>query len=306
MSDSTASPPARAAATVRPELRIWDTVSETYGSVFIENLRLLPRAALVPALLLIALSFLLQALGLYSDPNDFQDSGEAAFDQALASLPAVLASVVLALPTIVFAVAWIRLTLLGPETAPPPLQPQWSSAHWRVLGYGALASLVSLAVFVVGSVVVTMTAFVISLVGRAPLISLLVIAIAFAGVLAVVAFSTAAGLRLLLPIPALLVGQQQSVKTLWQKSRGYSFALVVAFLLVSLPLLAIGFAPLFLAGDGLAALSGEVPVPVFYDPAGPYFPLLVLWNTVQVLVWTAVFAAFIAIVYRSLIEGQNS
>lgn len=288
----------------RGNLPIWDTVCASYRSVFVENLRFLPKAALAPALLLIAISFLLQAYGLYIDPTAaYQATEDAGNDAIFAEIPALLASFATYPPLFMLAVPWIRLTLLGAETAPPSLYPQWTGAHWRALGVVIIAAVVGLLVYLIGSIGMTVILVGLHFVGQGTAMTVLKLLFGGVALLGIVIVSTAAFLRLLLAIPASLAGQEYRLREIFRRSSGCNIALFTSFLLTLLPMMVVGFVPFFLSGGGVAEILGDAPYPLFYSPNGPYFPLLVLWNTILILPFTAVCAAFISIVYRSLFEA---
>lgn len=102
------------------------TVQSAYGSVF-GQLGLLARAAFLPYLLSLVLMF-----------------GGNPFLNPLILLLSLI-------PQTIFAIAWHRLVLLGPQRASPAFFPGWSRRHWRFVGNTLMLLVITSAVTTVAS-----------------------------------------------------------------------------------------------------------------------------------------------------------
>lgn len=280
-----------------------ETALVTYRSVFVDNLRFLPGAALAPLGLSLLITYGLVAGDLFPDPQVLAGLGESPLHQAAMDLGLFLLGVLLLyVPHLILAVAWIRLTLLGPRRAPPPLLPRVGWAHARALGYLLLAAIGGAGVLVAGALLIVLLWVVLSLFDGIPPITVIgtligIVATAFVVVLAIGTF-----LRLALALPVTLVAPQETLGEAWRLSSGQNFRLLVALLIIWLPVILLALAGYNMAGGSLEALWAQGDASLLFDSQEPDFLLYYLLGTLLALLWTALNASYIAIAFQTILR----
>lgn len=128
-----------------PPLPVWKTFCEALRLVFVEHLRELPRALLIPLVLVACLSILqswaqeLLWISFRYDKTPYAPLKT----QALQIVGLVLKQFFIT----IFAVSWFRLLLVGPSDARPHWLQTWTDRHWRF--FGLLVAL-QIAVYAIG------------------------------------------------------------------------------------------------------------------------------------------------------------
>ncbi len=139
-------------------------------------------------------------------------------------------------PYTLFAVAWHRLVLLGPQMATPPLVPLWKRRHWRFLGFSllfiGLTSLAVMAMLLVGA----------PLANTPAAAGLLIALLATAHVYLM--------LRWCLVLPASALAEDSRLGHSWAHSRGQGRRLLAILLLTLLPMIVL----MLIAGSLLGAM----------------------------------------------------
>ncbi|MGF1608661.1 MAG: hypothetical protein ACFCUQ_04645 [Kiloniellales bacterium] len=280
-----------------------ETALVTYRSVFVDNLRFFPGAVLAPLVLTLLITYGLVAGDLFPDPQLLAALGESPLRQAVIDLGWFLLGVLLLyIPHLILAVAWIRLTLLGPRRAAPPLLPRLGWAHCRAFGYLLLAALGGLGVLLAGSLLIFLLWVVLSLFDSIPPITVIgtligIVTMAFVVVLAIGTF-----LRLALALPVTLVAPQETLAEAWRLSSGQNLRLLIALLIVWVPVIAVGLTGFHLAGGSLDAPWAQGDAGVLFAPEEPGFLLHYLLATLLALLWTAVNASFIAFAFQTILR----
>ena len=210
-------------------LPILETVAATFRSVLIEHIRALPRAALVPVLLSLILLLIQVRFGLGPTAPDGEAEPGLPFGHFLISLASVV-------PYVIFAVAWHRLILLGPERGRPSLLPSWGSRHWMFLLYGIALGIVVMAVVLIlafGGILLGSVLFGAGSGGEADVGE---DTQGFAVLLAVFAMLSVGLLmaRLSFVLPARSVDERYGLGDAWRQSRGQGFRILLIFALVQI------------------------------------------------------------------------
>jgi len=224
MSRTSVPPPSSA---VRP-IDARATVRQAYDSVF-GRAGLLVTAAAVPLMLSMAIEVL-----------SFYGHGAALLLTLLSFIPYTL-----------FAVAWHRVTLLGPAAAAPRLMPSWSVRHWRFLGYSLAVMLISFLVWIpfgaAFGVILSRGQGMEMSPGQAGLLMILGLAVALGfGYLS---------MRLSFVFPAVAVDENYRLTHTWAHTRGQGFRLLWTVILAAIPMVAV----LWILGAALSAyLAPEV------------------------------------------------
>ena len=136
-------------------------------------------------------------------------------------------------PFCMFAVAWHRVILLGPEAARPSLRPSWQGRHWRYLGYFLLITLISYAFLLPifgGAVLAVMS-------GRGEDYAALLMALAMTwGPVSVLFFIPYVFMRLSLTLGAVSVDERCRLRDSWRQTRGQGLRLYASAALVAIPM----------------------------------------------------------------------
>ena len=209
----------------QPPLPVFESVSEAYRTVW-SLIGYLPTAAALPFLLSLLLTI----------PIVIQPDG-----QGLGQISWLFEAV----PYTLFAVAWHRLVLLGPQIAPPRVAFNWAPRHWRFLGYALLLT--------AGGVVVMVTVFSLAGPGQAA---------SGAGPLAALGLMIAFGylaIRLCLVLPAAALDENYRLQHAWAHTQGQGLRLMAIFVVAMIPVV---FASLLVMGLVLGSSAAEtVPTP---------------------------------------------
>ncbi|MGF1608660.1 MAG: hypothetical protein ACFCUQ_04640 [Kiloniellales bacterium] len=206
-------------------LPIWETVTASYRSVFVDNLNHLPNAVAGPFVLSLMIMYLFFRLGIdvtLLGGNPTTASGW---------LGLILAGFVSLVPYVIFAVAWHRLILLGPAVAAPTVIPGMTNRHWRFYGYSLLLILLGI---VVALVIVGLSTLIAVLIFRSQLLGGLV-------ALATVAVALAVILRLSLVLPPTAIDKHYGIGDAFRLSEKQGFRLLVAFIVISIPFVIVNF-----------------------------------------------------------------
>lgn len=207
------------------KLPVFKIVAETYRSFF-HNLRYLPQAALVPALLSVPLFWAHWNLHLQAvvDPTRVVESVALLFASYLAYLVIF----------VLFCVSWYRLILLGPATARPPALPFPRRRHWRAFGYILLTLLLYLVATVIGVLALGSPAnFETANTEGAESITTSLLQALWG--LGAVAFTAYIALRLSFVFPAASVDEDYALRDSWRHTKGHTLRLFAVIFLVSLP-----------------------------------------------------------------------
>lgn len=188
------------------------TVRAAYSSVF-GQLNLLARAAFLPFLLSLVLII----------------GGNPIFNMLVALLRLV--------PYTIFAIAWHRLVLLGPERANPTFFPGWSRRHWRFLGNALMILAITTAVITAASIATVMF---MQGDGAAPDEAALLRTVATAAALGLplVIYIT---LRLAFVFPAVSVDEGYRLRDAWRHTKSQGLRLMLVMFLTLAPFLLLEF-----------------------------------------------------------------
>lgn len=271
-------------------LPVWRSVTFAYASLF-GNLRHLPAALAAPLLMSVALAVIFLNFSLETAQNP------GAGGQFLSFVMSLLGNV----PFIIFAVAWYRLLLLGPEKAAPSFLPSWRARHWKIFGYTlALILIFFAAVTILGAILMVLTA---SLVGfdaaalesGGPFVGVLVL-VAIAGFVAVYWFF----LRFSFIFPALSVDEDYGLGHAWRHSKGQGLRLLAASLLVQMSLLPLGMLFLVLVMPSIAPDLMQAPgTEPQFEAAGQFFLALSIVANIINYLWIALMAGLLAFAFRT-------
>ena len=237
-------PPARPPAGPVATLPVFATVAGAFRSALLENIRYLPRAALSPVVISLLLFLLQVRFGLTEVPSEEEPAAVNMTGNLLFSLAGLV-------PYVMFAVAWHRLILFGPQRGLPSYLPSWGTRHWLFLAYmfaiGIVLFLPFLGADVVGRAVLGSASQGPAESGQsAALLVLLWIAVAvFAGWLAS---------RLSFVLPARAIDESYGLGDSWRQTRGQGFRILAAVILVNLAILL----PSLVVGGLLGAGGGVV------------------------------------------------
>lgn len=280
-----------------------ETALVTYRSVFVDNLRYLPKAALAPFVLALLITFALVAVELFPDPQVLSGLGQVPLRAAVMDLGLfLLGMLLLYIPHLILMVAWIRLTLLGPRRAPPPLLPKLSWAHCRAFGYLLLAAFGGTAVLLAGSLLIFLLWIGLSLFDGIPPITVLGTLIGIVGTAFIVVLAIGTFLRLMLALPGTLVAPSETLGEAWRLSSGQNLRLLIALVLVWVPVVVVGLTGFHLAGGSLEEPWAQGDAAVLFEPQEPGFLLHYLLATLLALLWTAVNASFIAVAFQTILR----
>lgn len=208
-------------------LPILETVAATFRSVLVEHIRALPRAAFAPVLLSLILLLIQVRFGLTPTTPDSGAEPGLPFGHFLIAVAGVV-------PYVIFAVAWHRLILLGPERGRPSLLPSWGSRHWMFLLYGIALGIVVMAVVLIlafGGILLGSVFF-----GSGGEADVGEDTQGFAVLLAVFAMLSVGLLmaRLSFVLPARSVDERYGLGDAWRQSRGQGFRILLIFALVQI------------------------------------------------------------------------
>jgi hypothetical protein len=279
-------PPAPTPAGAPGRLPVGALIGGTFRLLFVEHLRLLPRAAALP--LAISLLLMLLQLRLALALAAGADPGQAVL--VLLGLLFTLADLV---PYVIFAVAWHRLILLGAGSVAPERWTAWRRRHWRFLGYAIALSLIAMLPFSLPSLLAL---------GGSALPGVIVPASVAAMVVAVWL-----SLRLGLVLPAQAIEARYGFADSWRQMRGHCLGLLLCLLVIQLVvLLPAGVVLGALGGPGdpeaAAALmteAGEGADGVLLLQVLPSFALA----QVMVYLGTAAGVTALSLAFRSLTGG---
>lgn len=143
-------------------------------------------------------------------------------------------------PNTLFAVAWHRLVILGPQVATPPPLPAWKRRHWRFLGYSLLFIVLSVLplsamAFVVGALSIAS--------GSAPAgLAVLTVPLIIAQIYLV--------LRWCLVLPASTLDEDYRLRHSWAHSKGQVLRLLAILVLILVPMIVL----MLIAGSLLGAM----------------------------------------------------
>lgn len=204
-------------------LPVWRSVKASVRTVFLENLRHFPRAAALPLVITLFIWLLQRSFAIGSPQGD----SLAIPGFSLGELPFFIAGTV---PTVIFAVAWHRLMLLGPERGYPDGRPSWQHRHWAFLGYSlAFSALYFLAGLIVGRALGSVASSVLP-VGTGSDGGGAILAITmWALPMILVAWLVA---RLCFVLPATAVGERYGLGDSWRQTQGLGLRLMAAFVLL--------------------------------------------------------------------------
>lgn len=206
---------------------VFASLQEAYGTLF-GNLGLFFRLAAVPFVISVAIS-------LFAVP----------FQQNIWILLPL--SLLAYIPHTIFAVAWHRRTLLGPEATLASQPVSWQPRHWRFLGYTALAFILIPGVIVaIGILASTLLNNLSAALGLTIL--------ALSGLAAVYV-----EVRLSFALPAAAVEEKYGLGDSWRHTRQQVWRILAAYLLVLIPFI---FAVL-LFGLVLGAIAGIIGLAVY-------------------------------------------
>ncbi len=290
MSDSTP-PPGPVAG-----LPIGKMILASYRAVLVEYPRHLPRAVFIPFCLSLAIIVgLFLSLGddlrFYLDPMAGDARAEMTMMPRWLGPLVTLASL---FPYVIFAVAWHRLILLGPEAAAPAWVPTWRRRHWRFFGtILVLILLFYLISFAIGMLALAVFA-VVGAVGAAaePMAGMSPLFMIPALVIAAVVFW--AILRLSLVFPALAVEEHYGLGNAWRHTKGQGWRLLAIVVLGSIPILiANGVLTVLVAGLALLAASAS-------QGGGAGSTLLLILSTYSVNVLLGYLTAAFGVTFLSL------
>lgn len=267
-------------------LPIWDTVAAAYRSVLQDNIQYLPRAMVGPMALSLVIGLI--DIGLAPGPN------------AEPGAPYMLLSALISLlgmaPYVIFAVAWHRLVLLGPQVAAPTAMPSWQRRHWAFLAYSLLVSILFFGLLMIAGLIGG--GFMAPMDGGLPAEpagggNLIRAMAAFALVLV----SIMVLMRLSFVFPAIAVDERYGLGDAWRHTQGQGLRLLAAVTLASLP-----FVILLMLLSGLVV--GALPDPnggPADEPtgSGPGFLLLLVISVVVGYVWTAIGVSLLSIAFRT-------
>ena len=231
-------------------LPIFPSVAAVFRTVLLENLGYFPRAVLAPLLL----SLLLLLLQIRFGTPMVQTEGQPPPTPATIDFLLSLAGMV---PYVIFAVAWHRLVLLGPQQGLPDLQPSWRRRHFHFLGYmlllALIAGLVLLCLGIAAGLLLPQ-----SLVQAEPdaAPNLLVLAVSLLLLLLVGGLA----MRFSFVLPARALDETYGLSESWRQTRGQGLRILTVFLIVqaiiAIPSLII--VTLIGAGTGVMSLINEV------------------------------------------------
>lgn len=230
-------------------LPIWGSVAAVFRTVLLENLAYFPRAVLAPLLL----TFLILLLQIRFGTPLVQTEGGA---PPAPSLTDYLLSFAGLVPYVIFAVAWHRLVLLGPNRGLPAYQPTWGRRHFHFLGYMLL-------LVVMAGLVFGVLGFAASLLlpgsaapeetGGGNLLALTV----FLLLLLLVGWFT---MRLCFVLPARALDERYGLSDSWRQTRGQGLrilaVLVIVQLVIAIPSVIV--VSLIGAGTGVMAVINQM------------------------------------------------
>lgn len=280
-----------------------ETALLTYRSVFVENLRFFPKAVFAPLLLSLLIGYALVVVDLFPDPAVLAGLSEAAPGEAASDLALfLLGAALLYIPHAILGVAWMRLALLGPRRASPPLLPRLGWAHCRYLGYLLLAGLGGFAVLAAGSLLILALGLGLSLLGDIPPIAMLGTLIGIIAMAVVVVLAVGTFLRLALALPVTLVAPHETLGEAWRLSSGQNLRLLIALLASWAPVVVLALIGLHLASGSLESPWAQGDAGLMFDLEN--FGLLSAYfvGTLLALLWTAVNASFIAIAFQTILR----
>lgn len=235
----------RPGARIGTPLPIGATVRESYGKIFGTYLGDLPTACLVPFLMAMLIGAVQIQLGLTG--SVFQQT------QAISSAQfwSFLTFPVEMIPGVLFAVAWHRLILLGPDRAKPKVWSGWSSRHWLFFGYSLLFLVIGFVGGVVGALLIT-------LIFRDFVAAVLVLVLVF--------FLFWFCFRLSLVFPSAAIERHYDLGTSWRDTRRQGLRLLFGCVVVMLPVIALEVVATLL-------LSNQLPSTAEADFASKSFAL---------------------------------
>lgn len=216
-------------------LPVWRTTREAYRMVF-RHLRPSLNAAVVPAIILSGL--------MMAFPRVFPFA--VAQGQWVSSPVYFAYAITLLVPFAMFAVAWHRFILLGPDAGSTRWLPAWKTRHWRFLAF-----LVILETILLGQGVLDFNPSLLVLKYMPP--DSVILTIAGLWLIYLVAFYLS--MRFSFVFPAMALDQSYGLRRAWRDTRGQGLRLMAVQILVMIPL----FLPFF--GIELADLwfSSELP-----------------------------------------------
>ena len=266
-------------------LPIWDTVAAAYRSVLQDNLQHLPRAIVGP----LALSLVIGLIDIGLAPGP----GAETSNMLLTGLLSLLGMA----PYVIFAVAWHRLMLLGPQVAAPVAMPGWERRHWAFLAYSLLVSIVFFGLLLIAGLISGgLTAPVDGPLPAQPPPegSLWKALAAFVLVLAAIMVL----MRLSFVFPAIAVDERYGLGDAWRHTQGQGLRLLGAVVLASLPFVLV---LMMLSGLVVGSLPQTDGGPTGGQAGGgsPGFLLLLLISVVVGYVWTAIGVSLLSVAFRT-------
>lgn len=279
---------------LRYDLPVWQTIKDSYRTVFVDYVHHLPKAALAPFLLLILIDFVLAWLDLYPSPYIEPEPDDAWGQAAKQQFRAFLGMV----PTVILVVAWQRLVLLGPRCAAPGYALKWNNRHWKYFGYFCLYILVSTLPMFPALLIMFSLAFLHDYFGWYFLSEGMIFFISLLFALVGLVFMFLGMVRLSLVFPAIAVDLRFGLLDAWQQAKDQTGRMFATYLVLGLPLLLVSWFFLWLLADALSyPIRVEVTDSLTHGPFS--FAIATAITQLLMVINMSMFATCVSFCFRS-------